>query len=108
MTVTPGKQARACLDVFAFILSLLLIALQLGILDYYFLTNLSEKWWYAWIAADVLVLLIMFWILILALRYNQRSMEELCTAGNYSVSNIHSTFFKIKLRIFQERRFASN
>uniref|UniRef100_A0A914WJI8 Transmembrane protein n=1 Tax=Plectus sambesii TaxID=2011161 RepID=A0A914WJI8_9BILA len=80
MTVIPCKQARACLDVFSFVLCLLLIVLQLGLLDYYFLTNLSEKWWYAWIAADALVIIIMIWILVLALRYNQRSMEELCTA----------------------------
>jgi len=53
---------------------------QLGLIDYYYITNLNEKTWYAWIAADVLVVIILFWLLVLSIRNNQVQMEEVGSA----------------------------
>lgn len=89
MAIVPGKPTRACLDIFDFILCMLLTALQLGLLDYYFLRYRSDDqwWWWAWIGADALVLIIMLAILIMALRYNQQAMDEYSSAGNFDYNH---------------------
>ncbi len=87
-----GRQVRACLDVFAFLVCLTLVVVQLGLLDYYYLTILTERIWYAWIAADVLVVIILFWLLILTIRNNQVQMEEVSSAGELTFvlfANMH-------------------
>uniref|UniRef100_A0A0N4U9M8 Conserved protein n=1 Tax=Dracunculus medinensis TaxID=318479 RepID=A0A0N4U9M8_DRAME len=76
MSVVPGRIVRGCLDIFAHTITLLLLIIQLGLLDYYYLTFLKDKIWYAWIGADALVVIIFIWLFILAVRYNQEHMEE--------------------------------
>lgn len=83
MAVVPGRQARACLDIFAFVLCIAFVVIQLALIDYYYLTVLNDNMWYAWIAADVLVIVILIWITALAMRTNQQEMEEMCTAGMF-------------------------
>ncbi|KAK6052334.1 hypothetical protein COOONC_10161, partial [Cooperia oncophora] len=80
MAVVPGRCLRACLDIFSFIICLVLVIIQLGLIDYYYLTVLSDRIWYSWIGADALVIVVMLWLLVLALKYNQTQMEEVCSA----------------------------
>ncbi|XGW31357.1 hypothetical protein V3C99_009935 [Haemonchus contortus] len=79
MAVIPGRCLRGCLDIFSFIICLALIIIQLGLIDYYYLTVLSDRIWYSWIGADALVIVVMLWLLVLALKYNQTQMEEVCS-----------------------------
>ena len=65
------------LDVFCFLLCFLVVAGQSALLDYYFLHYLEgENAWYAWIAGDVIVLAVLLWQIIVAIKYNQKCMEE--------------------------------
>ncbi|CAJ0932998.1 unnamed protein product, partial [Mesorhabditis belari] len=77
MAVIPGRCVRGFLDISSFLICLVLIVIQLGLLDYYYLTNLEDKVWYGWFAADVLVLSVMIWLLVLAIKHNQEQMEEM-------------------------------
>ncbi|RCN37994.1 hypothetical protein ANCCAN_16088 [Ancylostoma caninum] len=79
MAVVPGRCIRGFLDVSSFILCLFLVILQLGLIDYYYLTVLSDKIWYSWIGADFLVIVVLLWLLVLAVKYNQTQMEEVCS-----------------------------
>ncbi|WKY04221.1 hypothetical protein Q1695_005305 [Nippostrongylus brasiliensis] len=79
MAVIPGRCVRGCLDIFSFILCLLLVIIQLGLIDYYYLTVLSDRIWYSWIGADALVIVVLLWLLVLAIKYNQTQMEEVCS-----------------------------
>ncbi|KJH49015.1 hypothetical protein DICVIV_04853 [Dictyocaulus viviparus] len=79
MAVVPGQCVRGCLDVSSFIICLVLVILQLGLLDYYYVTVLSDKVWYSWIGADALVIVVLLWMLVLAVKYNQTQMEEVCS-----------------------------
>ncbi|KAK6012334.1 hypothetical protein OSTOST_22521, partial [Ostertagia ostertagi] len=76
MAVIPGRCLRGCLDIFSFVICLILVIIQLGLIDYYYLTVLSDRIWYSWIGADALVIVVMLWLLVLALKYNQTQMEE--------------------------------
>ncbi|CAJ0565346.1 unnamed protein product, partial [Mesorhabditis spiculigera] len=77
MAVVPGRCVRGCLDVFSFLICISLIIVQLGLLDYYYLTNLEDKAWYGWFVADAAVLVVMVWLLVLAIRHNQEQMDEM-------------------------------
>ncbi len=80
--VFPSRKTRMIIDILCFLLCFLVTAGQSALLDYYFLRYLEgQNAWYAWIAGDVLVLGIMLWLLIIAIRYNQRCMEEVCSSG---------------------------
>ncbi|ETN80528.1 hypothetical protein NECAME_09111 [Necator americanus] len=79
MAVVPGRCIRGFLDVSSFIICLFLVIIQLGLIDYYYLTVLSDKVWYSWIGADALVIVVLLWLLVLAIKYNQTQMEEVCS-----------------------------
>lgn len=81
--INLGRIVRGCLDIFAHTITLLLLIIQLGLLDYYYLTFLKDKIWYAWIGADALVVIIFIWLFILAVRYNQEHMEEASSTGSF-------------------------
>lgn len=76
-----GRCVRGFLDVSSFLICLFLVILQLGLIDYYYLTVLSDKIWYSWIGADFLVIVVLLWLLVLAVKYNQTQMEEVCSVG---------------------------
>ncbi|VDK55925.1 unnamed protein product [Anisakis simplex] len=75
-----GPFIRGCLDVFAFVVCIALVILQLGLIDFYYLTVLKDKIWYAWLGVDSLVIIILIWLLVLAVRNNQEKMEEASSA----------------------------
>ncbi|KAE9420953.1 hypothetical protein Angca_000247, partial [Angiostrongylus cantonensis] len=79
MAVVPGHCVRGFLDVSSFIICLVLVIIQLGLLDYYYVAVLSDKIWYSWIGADALVIVVLLWLLVLAIKYNQTQMEEVCS-----------------------------
>ncbi|GMT24150.1 hypothetical protein PFISCL1PPCAC_15447, partial [Pristionchus fissidentatus] len=76
MGVTPGPIVRGCIDIFSFIISLSLMVLQLGLIDYYYIDNLKDNVWYCWLGGDALVVIIFIWLIVLAMRSNQQTMEE--------------------------------
>lgn len=76
-----GRCVRGFLDVTSFVLCIVLIIVQLGLIDYYYLSILSDHVWWSWLGADVIVIAVMLWLLVLAVRYNQQSMEEMCSVG---------------------------
>ncbi|VDM43039.1 unnamed protein product, partial [Toxocara canis] len=76
MGVVPGPFVRGCLDLFAFALCIALVIVQLGLIDFYYLNALKGKVWYAWLGADSIVIIILIWLLVLAIRSNQQQMEE--------------------------------
>ena len=78
--VVPGRKTRMVLDVTAFVACLVLTMAQLAILDYYFIHYLKDEVWYAWVAGDVAVLGAFIACLVVAVRYNQRCMEEVCSS----------------------------
>lgn len=77
MAVIPGRCVRGFLDISSFLICIFLIIVQLGLIDYYYLTILEDKVWYGWFAADILVLIVMIWLLVLAIKHNQEQMEEM-------------------------------
>jgi len=68
------------LDVICFILCLLITIGQMAILDFYFLHYMKDDIWYAWIAGDALVIIVYIALLVVAIKYNQRCMNEVCTS----------------------------
>ncbi|VDM85196.1 unnamed protein product [Strongylus vulgaris] len=81
MAVVPGRCIRGFLDISSFLICLFLVILQMGLIDYYYLTVLSDRVWYSWIGADALVIVVLLWLLVLAIKYNQTQMEEVCSVG---------------------------
>ncbi|CAI4224423.1 unnamed protein product [Auanema sp. JU1783] len=79
MAVIPGRCVRGFLDISSFFICIILVIIQLGLLDYYYLTVLSDKIWYSWIGADALVIVVFLWLLVLAVKHNQTQMEEVCS-----------------------------
>lgn len=79
MAVLPGRCVRGCLDISSFLLCLVLVIIQMGLIDYYYLTVLSDKIWYSWIGGDALLIVVFLWLLVLAVRDNQTQMEEVCS-----------------------------
>lgn len=92
---------RGCLDLFACVLCILLVIVQLGLIDFYYISVLKDKVWYAWLGADSLVIIILIWLIVLAIRSNQQHMEEVSSAGishpkwsiPYELHVLHIDFF---------------
>ncbi|CAI2351156.1 unnamed protein product [Caenorhabditis sp. 36 PRJEB53466] len=82
MAVLPGRCVRAFLDSFALIISLALVALQFGLLDWYYLNVTGENVWAAWIGPDSVVLILIGVLGILAIKYNNVQMEEVCSVDS--------------------------
>uniref|UniRef100_A0A915AA12 Uncharacterized protein n=1 Tax=Parascaris univalens TaxID=6257 RepID=A0A915AA12_PARUN len=76
MGVVPGRFVHGCLDVLACVLCILLVIVQLGLIDFYYISVLKDKIWYAWLGADSLVIIILIWLVVLAIRSNQQHIEE--------------------------------
>lgn len=83
MAVLPGRCVRAFLDSFALIISLALVVLQFGLIDWYYLNVTGENVWAAWIGPDFVVLLILGVLGVLAIKYNTVQMEECCSIGKF-------------------------
>lgn len=77
--VAPLAKLQLSLELTSFFLCLITIIGQLGLLDYYFVDYLNDKLWLLWIIADVAVLAVMVWLLVIAIKYNRRCMKERCT-----------------------------
>lgn len=82
MAVLPGRCVRSLLDSFALIISVLLIALQFGLLDWYYLNVTGENVWAAWVGPDLFVLSVIVVLGALAIRYNRVQMEECCSTDS--------------------------
>ncbi|GMS95738.1 hypothetical protein PENTCL1PPCAC_17913, partial [Pristionchus entomophagus] len=76
MGVIPCPIVRGCIDVFSFLLSMVIMAIQMALIDYYYIDYLKDNAWYAWIAGDCIVAIGFIWLIILAMKKNQESMEE--------------------------------
>lgn len=76
MGVIPGRCTRGCIDIFSFLFTLLLLLLQMGLIDCYYLHYLKDNVWWTWVVGDVVLLLLFIGLLILAFRKNQECMEE--------------------------------
>uniref|UniRef100_A0A915AAB1 Uncharacterized protein n=1 Tax=Parascaris univalens TaxID=6257 RepID=A0A915AAB1_PARUN len=81
MGVVPGRFVHGCLDVLACVLCILLVIVQLGLIDFYYISVLKDKIWYAWLGADSLVIIILIWLVVLAIRSNQQHIEEVSSTG---------------------------
>lgn len=77
--VAPLAKVQMSLELTSFLLCLATIIAQFGLLDYIFVYYLKEKLWLLWIIADVAVLAVMIWLLVIAIKYNRRCMKERCT-----------------------------
>lgn len=83
MAVLPGRCVRAFLDSFSLIISLALVVIQFGVLDWYYLNVTGEKIWAAWIGPDCVVIILIGILGILAIKYNSVQMEEVCSIGEW-------------------------
>ncbi|PAV92223.1 hypothetical protein WR25_08995 isoform A [Diploscapter pachys] len=79
MAVVPGRGVRTFVDITSFIIALLLVILQFGVIDYYFISWKGDTYWYGWIGPDAVVILALFVTVILAIKYNRTQMEEVCS-----------------------------
>ena len=57
------------MDVICFVLCVLLIFAQQGLLDYFFIRHLQQKIWYSWLIADFVIIVAMIGRLILFVRH---------------------------------------
>ncbi|EGT59819.1 hypothetical protein CAEBREN_10024 [Caenorhabditis brenneri] len=79
MAVLPGRCVRSILDFFALIISIVLIVIQFGLLDWYYLNVTGDNVWAAWIGPDLVVVLVIFVLGVIAIKYNRVQMEECCS-----------------------------
>lgn len=72
----PSRRSRMVCEVFCYLTCILVTMGQLGLIDFYYLHHTGEKYYYAWIGGDLLVLIVMIWLLIYAIRYNYRCWNQ--------------------------------
>ncbi|KAK0399320.1 hypothetical protein QR680_002991 [Steinernema hermaphroditum] len=76
MPAVPGPCLRGFLDISSFLLCLFFIIVQHGLFDYYYVTNLTDKIWYAWLAGDSILLIALIWLTVIGVRHSQRHMRQ--------------------------------
>uniref|UniRef100_A0A0N5A814 Transmembrane protein n=1 Tax=Syphacia muris TaxID=451379 RepID=A0A0N5A814_9BILA len=71
-----GQFVRGIIDAFAFIICILLVVTQLGLIDYYYIKYLKDSMWWSWLAADTFVIFTLIWLTVLSMRNNQKRMHD--------------------------------
>ena len=52
---TLGRGVRTFIDITSFIIALLLVILQFGVIDYYFISWKGDTYWYGWIGPGKII-----------------------------------------------------